>query len=155
MSQATRKPTHHRRLYTLLAVGKRDLAMSEDAYRALLARHGASERQGRISASTMTLASLEAALAELRSKGFKPQPARGSAHRVRDDRIGLIKKITAVWCALADAGVVRSRGEAAMVKWCATHTGVARLQWANKADLVRAVEALKLWAARERVQLED
>lgn len=146
---------HRQRLYKLLQVGRRELRMDEDAYRALLARHGAKARDGRPSASTMTLSGLHAALAELRGKGFTPRPGRGSAARIDDHRQGLIRKITALWCALADAGVVRDRSEAAMVKWCGRHTRVPRLQWARKRDLVMCVEALKSWAARERVVLED
>lgn len=141
------------RLYKLLRVGKTELRMDEDAYRALLARHGAKEKDGRASATTMPEHGLLSAVAEMKAKGFRPKPGRGSAANAARSKRGLIAKITALWCTLADAGVVRDRGEVAMVRWCARHTSVANLQWAAPADLVKCIESLKRWAQRERIKL--
>lgn len=140
-------------LYRLLQVAKRDLHMEDEDYRALLARHGATDKDGRISASTMQPWQLDNALKEMKEKGFKPTGStKRQATRWRKPRID---KITALWCALADAGVVRDRSEAAMLKWCARITRKARLEWANDNDFNACIEGLKSWAARERVKLEN
>ena len=54
-------------LYTLLNVGRSALRMEEEDYRALLARHGAQARDGKVSATTMDVPGLTAALEELRA----------------------------------------------------------------------------------------
>lgn len=141
------------RLYRLLEVGKKALAMDEDAFRLMLVRHGAQEVDGVPSRRTMDLGQLHDVVVEMKRKGFRPTPRGGQqAARWRKPRI---QKITAIWCAMADAGVVRNRSEAAMVKWCATLTRKARLEWATSEDLNACVEALKDWARREGVQLDD
>lgn len=145
--------TRHR-YYKLLQVGKRALGMEDDDYRALLARHGAQEVDGHVSATTLHIGALMAAVEEMKRKGFRPQGKAGSASNVVDWRKARIRKITALWCQLADAGVVRDRSESAMVKWCARTTHKARLQWATSHDLNACVEALKDWAHRERVKID-
>lgn len=142
------------RLYKLLEVGKRELRMDDDSFRAMLARHGATEKDGHPSRQTMSIPDLDAALREMRAKGFKPRPRRGRARNMEDWRAERIKKITALWCALADAGVVHNRSEKAMVAWCAGITKKARLQWTTTVDLNNCIEGLKRWAAREGVKLD-
>lgn len=140
-------------LYRLLNVARAVLGMQEEDYRVLLARHGATARNGKVSATTLDLAGLEAVLDELRAKGFKP---RGRAiHNATDWRKPRIAKITAIWCALADAGVVRDRGEAAMLKFCTRITRKARLEWARSEDLNNCIQALRAWARQAGVALDE
>lgn len=133
------------RHYRLLQVGKRELGMDDADYRELLRRNGAKEKNGKYSATTMAVGELMQAVAEMRQKGFKPKKGNTTW---RDPRI---KKITAIWIALADAGVVRDRSEAAMIKWCSRITNKARLEWAGSNELNACVEGLKEWARREEV----
>ena len=142
------------RLYKLLAIGRRQLGMDEETYRAFLAAQGATAIDGRISAKSMTPAQLHSAVEAMKSKGFRPTPPAKSASNTPGWRKARIDKITALWCALADAGVVQHRDEAAMVKWCATITRKARLQWASSQDLNKCVEGLKAWGTREGVHVE-
>ncbi len=139
-----------KRLYALLAVARRELGMEEEDYRALLRRLGAQERNGRPSAATMSLGQLRAVLAEMERMGFR----RRGPDRAQFWRAPRIRKITALWCALADAGVVRDRSEAAMQRWCARLTGTARLEWAGTEGLNACIEGLKRWAWREHVPVE-
>lgn len=143
------------RYYKLLEVGKRELHMADADFRCLLQRHGAQTVDGKPSRTTMSIGDLMAAVEEMRRKGFKPRQKPGSVSRLSDWRKPRIKKITALWCALADAGVVYDRSEKAMVKWCFRHTGKARLEWASSAELNACIEALKDWARREGVRLDD
>lgn len=153
MVDTPRQTEDRHRLYRLLEVGRRQLQMDEDTFRQLLARHGAKERNGHPSRHTMSVPELDAAVREMRHKGFKPRPPRANG-KVIDWRQARIAKITAIWCALADVGVVHNRSEQAMIRWCAGVTKVARLQWASSKTLNDCIEALKSWAAREGVPLD-
>lgn len=148
--------TRRRRLYTLLATGNNWLTANaagwdDGVYRQILRECGATERDGRISATTMTVPQLEQALEALKRAGFKPRATRQSMARAKGP---LIDKITALWCALADAGVVRDRSDKAMRAFMCKFTASARLEWARPAELVAAVEALKSWADRTGVPTE-
>jgi len=149
----TRATDPRTRYYRLLAVGKRQLGMDEETYRAFLAAHGAGEVAGRVSATAMDFGALVAAVEALRRQGFKPR-RKTVADGHANWRAPRIAKITALWCALADAGAIRDRSERAMLKFCAGQTGTARIQWATGAGLNRCIEALKSWAGRERVTLD-
>lgn len=142
------------RYYKLLQVGKKQLGMDEDTYRCFLLTQGAKGKAGYVSATTLSIGQLSTAVEAMKKKGFRPKPKRGSVGRISDWRKPRIKKITALWCALADAGVVRNRSEAAMVTWCATLTHKPRLEWAISADLNACIEALKDWAHREGVRVD-
>lgn len=154
MTAATKSADPRTRLYALLAVGKKTLAMDEDTYRALLRAHGAQLKGDKPSATTMTVPQLETALDAMKRAGFKPARTSQVA-RIADWRKPRIAKLNALWCALADAGIVRDRSEAALTKFCARFTRTARLEWAGSAGLNQAIEALKDWARREGVAPHD
>lgn len=137
------------RLYKLLQVGKRELGMEEDAYRALLARFGASDVDGRPSASTLGVPALEQVLEAMKTAGFR---VRRQAPQV-DWRKPRIDLAYAIWCALADGGAVRDRSFLAFERWTHRLTGVAKVEWAGSDGLNACVEALKKWARRECVEL--
>jgi len=142
----------HQRYYRLLAVGRRSLGMSEEEYRAFLAGQGAGERDGRVSATTMSEGQLRRAVDAMRALGFRPKaPVPRPASDWRAPRIALIRKL---WRALGKAGVLRSPGDAALERFAARLTGTARLEWADGAGLNDVVEALKAWCARERVRVD-
>lgn len=146
--------TPRSKCYTLLAVGKKQLGMDEDDYRLFLVKHGATKKNGRVSASTMTIGQLETAIEAMKRAGFKPV-RKSVVSSLSDWRVPRIKKITALWCTLADAGVVKSRNESSMQRWCAGITKKAKLEWATAQDLNNCIEGLKSWAAREHVKLDD
>lgn len=148
--------TERKRLYTILNTGNAWLkanatGWTEDAYRDLLARNGATQQDGRYSAATMNLQQLELAKREMEALGFKPKrkPAAGNWRNPR------IAKLNAIWCALADAGVVGNRSQEAMAHWCENQiSGMTKLHWATSAQLNQAVEMLKAWANRMDVELK-
>jgi len=147
--------TNRTRLYTLLNVGRTRLGWDDELYRAVLSQYGAKEKDGKVSATTMTLGQLEQMLTHMKKCGFKPRAKAGSASNISDWRAPRIKKISALWIALAEAGVVDHREESAMVRWCAATAGCKRLQWANSQQLNQCVEGLKSWAKREGVKLNE
>jgi len=143
--------SNRNKYYGLLQIGKKMLAMDEDTYRQFLEQHGAKEKNGRISASTMKLGELVAAVADMEKRGFVR--SRKSAVNINSWRTPRIKKITALWCTLADAGVVRNRSENAMHTFCSKQMKADKLQWASASDLNKCIEALKSMAHRKGVKL--
>lgn len=140
--------------FTLLAIGKSQLGWDDEFYRdVFLVNHGATKKGGRVSASTMDINQLHHALESMRRSGFKPK--KQSKPSSTDWRIARIKKITALWFALHKAGIVRDSSELAMQRWCSTLTKKAKLEWTQSADLNNCIEALKSWAKREHVELDD
>jgi hypothetical protein len=153
MNESPRQDAFRHHLYKLLVVGKRELRMEEEDYRCLLERHGAGLIGDKHSATTMTIDGLKAALDEMRAKGFTPQgkTLAGAA----DWRKPRIAKITALWCTLADAGVIKNRSEASMIKFCARLTHKPRLEWASANDLNACIQALRAWAKNTGVKLDE
>ena len=144
--------------YRLIHVGLKSLDWADDGaeYQGLLQRHGAKVVDGRYSKSTLTIGGLMAVVDDMKRHGFTPTKSKTSKASASssDWRTARIAKITALWCALADAGIVRERGESAMVKWCARLTHKARLEWASSHDLNQCIAGLKDWAQREGVKLD-
>ena len=144
-----------KRLYTLLSVAKRELekvrhGFCEEDYRHILAVHGATEKNGQISATTMSTEQLQAALDHCHDLGFKistkvsreqrPNRSRKSGEW-RRPRIG---KLNALWCALADAGVVNDRSEKAMQQYCLNNVPeLSRFEWISSEQLNTAIEMMK------------
>ncbi len=143
------------RLYTLLAVANAELQKSragfcDDDYRYILQQCGASEKNGRISAKTMTIPEMELAVSRLKQLGFKPKRQHGAGWRQPR-----IDKLNAMWCALADADVVRNRAESALENFCSKQVPtLSRLRWATSDQLNQCVEILKQWCLRTGVELE-
>jgi len=136
------------RFYTLLQVGKQQLRMDDDAYRAFLAQHGAREKAGRVSATTMSIGQLMTAIEAMKRLGFTPTQ-RGTQLSTAKWRHARIAKLNALWTLLADHGHVRDRSEAAMQQWCRNQVAeLERLEWADGAQLNKAIEALKRWCHR-------
>lgn len=153
----TTKPNQRRRLYTLLAVANKELSesrpgWSDDDYRLILRQCGAGDLAGKPSATTMTVSQMEMALARFKQLGFKVRKQGGSTHW----RAARIAKLNAIWCALADAGVVKFRDQRAMEGFLRRYVhGLNHLQWATTEQLNQCVETLKQWAKRTQVKLDD
>lgn len=143
-----------RRLYTLLAVANRELSesrpgWSDDDYRFILQQCGARDKDGQPSATTMTVPQMEVALTRFKELGFR---VRKNGAGWRGPRIA---KLTAIWCALADAGVVRNRSRQAMESFLRRQvSGMSHLEWASSDDLNHSIEILKKWASRCEVELD-
>lgn len=151
---ATQPNFQRQRLYTLLAVGntwcRENVAgWSDEIYRELLRAHGAAERNGQPSASSLAVVKLEAVLEHLKAKGFKPT-RKGPAGNLAAQKKALHNKLTACWCALADNGVIQNRNEQAMHSFLFRFGG-NQLQWVTPAQYNKAIEACKDMARRKGV----
>lgn len=143
MTPAPRHPPDPRRRdLALIHIAAKAAGLDDADYRTLLR-----EVAGVDSARDLDAAGRRAVLARLR-------PGGAEVRSIRDWRTPRIAKIRRLWGLLAEAGVLRQPGEAAMRRFCARQTGVARLEWASGEALNRCIEALKSWAAREHVEVQ-
>lgn len=138
--------------YTLLAIGCKQLGWDDEFYRdTFLRQHGAQDKDGKVSASTMSIGQLFAAVQAMKDAGFKPT-GKASVTRISDWRAPRIAKIKALWTVLAEAGAV-DPSEKSMLKWCLRITGKAQLTWCDSTDLNNCIESLKVKAKRDGVKL--
>ncbi len=142
------------RYYKLLRVGKEQLGWDDEFYYGIwLPLQGATLKNGKYSATTLSIGQLSQAVEKMKESGFKPTSKRKLTHANKDWRAPRIAKINALWCALADAEVVKNKSQASCEAWCKKYTKKDRLQWARSADLNQCIEQLKKWAKRAGVDL--
>lgn len=141
-----RKPTDRQHLIRLIHVAKRDLALDEDSYRAILQRIGK-----KTSAADLTIPELEKVLEHLKRSGFKvrskskPAQAKPSRPLAQDAES---KKIRALWLFLHELGTVKNPSEEALAAYVKRIAGVDALQWINGEQSERLIETMKKWAMR-------
>ncbi|MDR2187024.1 MAG: regulatory protein GemA [Azonexus sp.] len=139
------------KLIQLIHVGKRDLALDEDAYRALLMSAGKHD-----STAKMDLWQLNSVLDRMKQCGFKVRhSARGGKGGGKKappsrplDQAAQSKMIRGLWLELHEAKAVRNPSEAALAAYVKRQTGVEALQWLSSEQASRVIEALKKWRAR-------
>ncbi len=128
----------------------KQLALTEESYRALVSRFAGGRSE---SAGEMQPAERRAIIDHFRKLGFKPKSAgatrgpRTAAARRLDER-PQARKLRALWLALWQLGHVGEPGEGALAAFLKRHTGLEALQFADAADLDKAIEHLKGWCAR-------
>ena len=124
---------------------------TDEAHRDLIARHGATEVDGRVSATTMAAAQLQAALADYEGRGWVRQ------RRVFKGNDGTARKVPAhiahivrLWARLGQAGKVQAATRAALLAWVARQVGraVPNLDALSTEEGQSVIEALKAWGAR-------
>jgi phage-related protein len=130
-----------RRDLAFIHAAKKQLAMADDAYRALIARFS----DGRTdSAGELSAAERGQVMDHLRSFGAGRAQRRG---RGADDR-EQASKLRALWRSLYQLGAVRDASDEALASFVTRQTGIAALRWNRPADLAAGIEALKSWCAR-------
>jgi phage gp16-like protein len=156
MSNTAPAPDHGKKLKQLINIGKAELHWDDGFYRAMLADHGARLLDGQYSLRTMSVPQMEQLLEHMKRCGFRPRRrgGKGNVRRLSDWRQPLIGKIMKLWFRLHEEKVVKNPSKAAMAKWCSQHTGVAKLEWAEKQGLINCIEGLKSWCKREGVSID-
>ncbi len=155
MSIQTKKPKHDKRQhhYAQLAIGKAQLGWDDEFYYGIwLPMQGATKKDGKYSASTMTDQQLSQAVEAMIQSGFRPESKKGKFTHAQDWRKPRIAKLNAMWMAMADAGAVEDRSQDALEAWCKRHHKKDRLQWASSDELNTCIEQLKAWGKRADVQ---
>ncbi len=138
---------HRRRELALIHVAKKQLALADESYRAILRRLAGVE-----SAALLDDASRERVLAHFKALGWVYKPAKragpstGSGRRQADG--GQARKIRALWLALYHLGEVQDPAESAIAAFVRRQTSLEALQWLTPSEANRVIEALKSWCAR-------
>lgn len=144
-----------------LHIAKKDLAMDDDAYKALLVRHGAPAESP--SARELTINQIDSVLKELIGKGWQPGKTRAkkshrrqspsSAHRTVKTRID---KIRAIWIQMHRDGFISDGSETALMAWVRKQTAakdgkIDALEWLEQTSMANKIlEQLKRWDKRVR-----
>lgn len=129
---------------------------SDDSHRDLLARYGAVEIEGRISASSMNVPQLDAVLQDYERRGwsrskrmFSDVGAYGNTPKPRNvpPRIAYMVRM---WGKLGTAGKVEHATRKALLAFCARQVGrdVPDLDSLSVAECQQITEAMKGWLAR-------
>ncbi|MDF0606665.1 regulatory protein GemA [Neisseriaceae bacterium TC5R-5] len=139
MNESKTNP-NRQRLIKLIHVAKRDLALDDDSYRAILMRIGK-----QTSAADLTIPQLDKVLEYLKTSGFKVR-SKSSSRPLASDMDS--KKIRALWLFLCQLGAVRNPSEAALASYVKRLTKVEALQWLNSEQVVTVIESMKKWAMR-------
>lgn len=157
MSAARRYAESDRRAMTAkLHIARKDLALADDSYRAILERVA-----GRASSKDCSPAQLHAVLEEFKRLGWKARPprrARKAAAPTPARAIALdeqASKVRALWLSLWCLGETEDASEEAIEAFAARTTrtaanpeGIARLQWLDAPGYDRVIRALRGWCGR-------
>ena len=123
----------------------------DDTHRDLLARHGASQIEGRLSASSMNMPQLAAALEDYEKRGWprvrKFSQDKTAKPKAVPPRIAMLVKL---WGKLGQAGKVKNASRPALLAFCSRQTAknVPDLDSLSIAECQSITEALKAWFAR-------
>ncbi|WP_321276943.1 regulatory protein GemA [Thiomicrorhabdus indica] len=128
-------------------IAKKDLGMSDDAYRAML-----QDVAGVDSASKLDFHGQMKVLHRLEQLGFKPKQGKkygpkAGKFKTQSD------KIRALWISLHKEGIVQDSSEAALGKFIEHHTGKQRPQFLKTSEASKVIEMLKKWGERKGVEL--
>lgn len=136
------------KLIKLIHVAKRELAMDDDTYRALM--RNTAGLDGATSCVELTVPKLRLLLDQLKARGFRVRPtsrSRPAQSRplANDPQSKLIRHL---WLELHSAGAVRDPSERALGRFVAGMTDVESLQWLSSNQASQVIERLKKWLAR-------
>jgi phage gp16-like protein len=134
--------------YTLLQVGKDQLGWDDEFYYGIwLPMQGATLKDGRYSATTMSIGQLSQAIEVMKASGFKIKHRKDKSSRpLAGDAQS--KKIRALWLEMHAQGIVRNPSEASLAAYIKRLTGVDALQWLSSEQAAGVIEALKKWQQR-------
>ena len=116
-------------------IARKALAMTEEAYRAMLQR-----LTGIATTADMNAPQRRQVLAEFRRFGWSAKRKSGSNPQT--------DKIRALWYELADAGAVSDRSAASLGAYCKRMSGVQPPGWLDGAQESRVIETMKSWLTR-------
>ena len=131
---------NRQRLIRLIHVAKRDLALDDDSYRAILQRIGK-----QASSSKLTILQLSQVLEYMKQAGFKVRSKAGGRPLAKDCQS---KMIRGIWLELAGMEVVRNASEEALATFVKRMAKVDTLQWLSTEQASLVIEHLKEWRQR-------
>jgi hypothetical protein len=123
----------------------------DETHRDLLARHGATMVDGRVSASTLTVPQLGAVLDDYQRRGWpRTKKVFGQGKAVAKSVPPRIAHLVRLWGKLGQAGKVAKATRPALLAFCARQVGheVPDLDSLEVAECQSITEALKGWLGR-------
>lgn len=133
---------NRRGLIAMVHIARKDLALDEGTYRAVLERISG----GRDSAADLTDEELSQVVDDFRRRGWKPKRSSG-----RSDK-AYVRKVWAIWGAMHRDGIVHGEMRPGLRAFVKRMTGVGDPEWLDPAQSRTVIEALKQW--RTRVEAE-
>ncbi|CZF86750.1 gp16 family protein [Grimontia marina] len=145
------------RLIQLIHVGKRELQLDDDTYRALLKRETGSD-----SCKAMGVEELNKVLSAMERQGFKrkksnnPKQPKKRLSPKTQGKPDVTSKIRALWITMSKEGIIRDGSETALDAYVRRMTkshdrkGVDHVGWCDDEQALLIIEALKLWVKRTR-----
>lgn len=123
---------------------------SDDSHRDLIAGCGAQTHNGRISATTMSLPQLDAALVAYERRGWVHMRRTFKQGRVLRTVPARIAKIVRLWAVLGEHKKIQNSRRAALLQWCGRQLNkpVKNLDVLTHAECQSITEALKHWVDR-------
>lgn len=135
--QFDRAVQQRRAMIAKIQIAKKQLQIMEDDYRQALF-----ERTGKVSLTECSDAQLVTMVDWVKSKGFRPTPAKAAATHP------MARKARALWISLYQLGVVHNSSEKALETFAKRQLKCERLSWARQSDGNLLIEALKSMGAR-------
>lgn len=137
-------PALKNRLIAKIHIAKKELAMEEDDYRAVLERVS-----GKTSCRDLTVPKLNKVLEEMKNLGFKQstKSKRIGSRKLSDDPQA--KKIRAMWLELRDMGALTDPSEKALLAFVKRMTGADAFEWLDSKQTNTVINALRGWIERE------
>lgn len=144
-----------KRLLKIVQVGRRELGLDEEDYRALL-----ESVTGARSAKGLSAAKLDAVITAMKGLGFKVKggtqvAGRRSPPSSAKVQAPEVRKVRAIWITMYNDDFVRDGSEDALGSYIKRMTananggaGIARPEWLTSAQAERVLEALKKWHIR-------
>lgn len=129
-----------RALLAKVHIAKKALGLQDDDYRAIIVRV-----TGKCSAGDLSIAQLEALLAEFERLGFQPVRSIRRAPRATH---ATAQKARALWISLFQLGAIADPSDSALEAFAKRQLKVDRLQWADQSRAYPLIEALKAIAER-------
>ena len=142
-----------KRLLTLVHVGRRELSLDDEDYRALL-----ESVTGSRSAKGLKAAQLEAVVTAMKGLGFKVKgntTGRRSPPSATHVQAPEVRKLRAIWITMNNDGLLHDGSEDALGSFIRRMTananggvGINRAEWLTSIQAERVLEALKKWHIR-------
>lgn len=147
--------TPAQRAIAKIHIAKKELALDDDTYRALL-----EQVTGKTSCAGMTPAQLNQVLDTLKTKGWKPKTNRRQYSPSTKLKPAHTKtpadKIRALWIHMHQSGFIHDGSEAALGKWVERQTkkynqghGMQSIDWVPPWMASKLIEELKKWQQRK------
>jgi phage gp16-like protein len=142
---------NRKKYYTLLQVGRAQLDWDDEFYYGIwLPMQGATLKDGKYSASTLSNVQLFQAVEVMKKMGFRVKSADANGNKINrplaDDAQS--KKIRALWLEMHGQGIVKNPSEASLCTYVKRMTKVDALQWLSVAQASTVIEGLKKWQVR-------